>query len=239
VSPSVTAAAMTSLLTGVGPNRHGVRSDRFHIPRSAGALSPLPRVLSAAHYPTSAHMAAVPLLFRGIAARIAAQLGVADAKLCGVDAPTILQAARHTLTAQRRGLIVMHWPDADRAGHAHGWMSDAYGDAAQRIDSTLGLLMALTEIPRDRGTLLITVSDHGGGGMDPRNHDSDHPLDRQILLMLNGGSVQPAILPDGASILDVPATVLWALGIAAPADYAGRPLVGGFRRDDTPAPVAA
>jgi predicted AlkP superfamily pyrophosphatase or phosphodiesterase len=31
VLPSVTAAAMTSLLTGVGPARHGMDSDRFRL----------------------------------------------------------------------------------------------------------------------------------------------------------------------------------------------------------------
>lgn len=234
VAPSVTAAAMTSLLTGVPPERHGVRSDRFHVPRSAGALSPLPRVLAASNYPTSAHMASVPTLFRGIAARIAAQLGIADVRLSGNDAPAILQSARHALTAQRRGLIVLHWPDADRAGHAHGWMSEEYGDAARRLDSTLSLLTALTEIPRDSGTLLIVLSDHGGGGADPRNHDSDHPLDRQILLMMNGGGVRAETLPDGASILDIPATILWALGVEAPPEYAGSPLSAAFRREDEP-----
>ena len=239
VAPSVTAAAMTSLLTGVAPVRHGVRSDRFHVPRSSAALSPLPRVLAAANYPTSAHLAAVPALFRGIASRIAAQLGVADTRMSGDDAPGILQSARHALTSQRRGLIVLHWPDADRAGHAHGWMSPEYGEAARRMDTTLCLLMALTEIPRDSGTLLIALSDHGGGGVDPRNHDSDHALDRQILMMMTGGGVRPSALPDNSTILDIPATVLWALGVPAPADYAGTPLSAAFRREDEPEPVAA
>lgn len=239
VTPSVTAAAMTSLLTGVAPNHHGVRSDRFHVPRGAAALSPLPRVLRAANYPTAAHMAAVPSLFRGIASRIATQLGIADPRFTGDDAPSILQSARHTLSAQRRGLILLHWPDADRAGHAHGWMSEEYGDAARRLDTTMCLLTALTEVPRDSGTLLITLSDHGGGGADRKNHDSDHPLDRRILIMMSGGGVRPGTLHEGASILDVPATVLWALGVPAPAEYAGSALVAPFRTEDSPEPVAA
>ena len=36
VAPSVTAAAMASLLTGAPPAVHGLRSDRFHLPRSQG-----------------------------------------------------------------------------------------------------------------------------------------------------------------------------------------------------------
>jgi arylsulfatase A-like enzyme len=228
VSPSVTAAAMTSLLTGVAPVRHGVRSDRFHVPRTAGKLSPLPRVLADAAYPTSGFIASIPMLFRGVATRIAGQLGISDAKFAGEDAPGILQSARHALASQRRGLILLHWPDADRAGHEHGWMSEEYGEAAVKMDTTLSLLMALTEIPRDRGTLLVVLSDHGGGGVDARNHDSDHLLDRQILISMIGGGVQPGILPEGASILDVPSTILWSLGVRIPADYAGSPLRSAF-----------
>lgn len=236
VTPSVTAAAMTSLLTGVEPGQHGVRTDRFHVPRSAATLAPLPRVLAAANYPTSAHMAAVPRIFRGITSRIATQLGISDLRQSGDDAPGILKAARHSIAAQRRGLIVMHWPDADRAGHEHGWMSEEYGEAARRLDATMSLLTALAEVPRDSGTLLIALSDHGGGGTDLRNHDSSHPLDQRILIMMSGRSVRLGTLPDGASILDVPATILWALGVESPSSYGGRPLVAAFRREDEPEP---
>ena len=239
VSPSVTAAAMTSLLTGVPPTRHGVRSDRFHVPRTAGKLSPLPRVLADAAYPSSGFMASVPPIFRGVAARIATQLGISDTRFTGDDAPGILQSARHALSAQRRGLILLHWPDADRAGHAHGWMSEAYGEAAIKMDTTLCLLMALAEIPRDRGTLLVVLSDHGGGGASTRDHDSDHPLDRQILISLIGGGVRPGLLQEGASILDVPSTVLWALGVKCPAEYAGTPMRSAFLPQDEPEGVAA
>ena len=36
VEPSVTAAALTSLFTGVGPEVHGIRSERRLIPRPGG-----------------------------------------------------------------------------------------------------------------------------------------------------------------------------------------------------------
>ena len=57
VTPSVTAAAMASLFTGLAPARHGVVSDRFHVPRRRGPADPLPRVLSAAGLPSSAFIA--------------------------------------------------------------------------------------------------------------------------------------------------------------------------------------
>ena len=53
VLPSVTAVAMTSLLSGVGPAEHGVDSDRFRVPDPSRALQTVPHVVSAAGLPSS------------------------------------------------------------------------------------------------------------------------------------------------------------------------------------------
>lgn len=229
VAPSVTAAAMASLLTGATPARHGLRSDRFHLPTPSGPVHPLPRVLAEQSIPSRAFMARVPLLFQGIANRLAGHLGVAEARFHGEGAADILGAARRTIETRQRGLVVLHWPDADRAGHAHGWMSPEYGMAAGALDDALGALLRLVDLD-DPSTLLVALADHGGGGVNPRGHDSDSPLDRTIPMVLAGGAIEPGPLPDGVSLLDVPATVAWALGAPLPASYAGRPLVQAFVR---------
>lgn len=224
VAPSVTAAAMTSLLTGVPPTVHGLTSDRFHIPRTRARLQPLPRVLEHAGYPTTAFVREIPRLYRGVATRIVRQLGAGDARFVGHNAPEILLAARNTLATQRRGLVLIHWPDADMAGHEHGWMSGPYAEAARRLDATLGVLAGLIEIERDPYTLLIALADHGGGGVDPRDHDSDHPIDRTVPIVAVGGGVAAGASLGAAHLLDVPATVLAVLGVPQPEEYTGRPL---------------
>jgi predicted AlkP superfamily pyrophosphatase or phosphodiesterase len=239
VDPSITTAALTSLFTGVTPDVHRVRTDRISIPRGVDGLDLMPKRISEASYPVSAFRTELPLLMRGIASRIVRQLGVDDAKFVGTDAPGVLMTARRTLSAQRRGLIILHWPDADRAGHDQGWMSEEYGSAAYRMDATLGLLMVLTEVPRDPGTLLIVCSDHGGGGVDARNHDSAHPDDRTILIGFFGQRVQPQRLPDGVSLLDIPPTILWSLGIPVPQSYSGSVLRDLSLRSREPEPAAA
>jgi arylsulfatase A-like enzyme len=231
VEPSITAAAMGSLFTGVRPQQHGLISDRFHIPRTAGTLNPLPRTLLEANYPTSAFVTEIPVLFRGIGARIARHLGVSNARFAGKDAAGILAVAEHTIATQRRGLIIMHWPDADEAGHAHGWMSPEYGVAAQRMDAALERLTKAADVPYDAGTLLVLLSDHGGGGVVANDHGTDHPFDSTIFVTLAGRQIVPGSLGDDVSLLDVPATVLWALGVKAPTEYVGTPLRAAFRAD--------
>jgi len=224
---------MASLLTGAPPAVHGLRCESFHLPRSQGPLDPLPRVLAKAGLPTSGFIRRLPWMFRGLGKRLGSHLGVGTACFAGRSSREILFAAWEQLAAQDRGLIFLHWPDADLAGHEHGWMSDAYARAAHGLDQALGLLAALAGVEHEEGTLLIALADHGGGGLNPRHHDSDHPLDCTIPLLLAGMGVVGEELYE-PSLLDVPATILWALGIPLPDSYAGRPLHEAF----TPAALA-
>jgi predicted AlkP superfamily pyrophosphatase or phosphodiesterase len=223
VRPSVTACAMTSLLTGASPELHGMQSDQFRVPRPRGMLHPMPRVLASHSLPTSAFMAQVGPLMRPFAHQAAAILGIGEARFSGDDAHAIVEAAKRQLQAQRRGLLVMHWPDADRAGHEHGWMSQPYGRAARSMDRALGTVTELIDL-RDPGELLVVVADHGGGGGRTHEHDSDHPLDHLIPVVFAGGGVAAAPLAGPVTLLDVPATILWSLGVPRPASYAGRAL---------------
>ncbi len=228
VSPSVTAAAMGSLLTGVRPLDHGLASDRFRVPRPRLGLQPLPRVLADAGIATHAFLATLPLGYASLAGRLARRVGMAHASFRGAGAVEILAAARPVLARTRTGFFLLHWPDGDRAGHAHGWTSRPYVAAARRMDEALGMLDLMTGASTDPDTLLVVLADHGGGGTDFRDHDSAHPHDRTIPLVLAGGAVAGGDLAPLSSLLDVPATVAWAMTGAIPSSYAGRPLVEAF-----------
>ena len=225
VRPSVTAAAMTSLLTGVAPDVHGMTTDQFRIPRPRGPIEPLPMVLRRAGLRSTAWMARVPWTYRRLAAAIVRRVGFNAASFDGDDAYGVLAAARKELEQDREGLMVLHWPDADRAGHESGWPSPPYVRAVRRLDRCLGELDAISGASTDPETLLIVLADHGGGGRRRKYHDSEHQLDCTIPIILASGRVVRQELPVGASLLDVPATVLDALGVPIPSSYPGVPLV--------------
>ena len=231
VRPSVTAAAMGSLLTGVAPAVHGLTNSRFRVPRPTGPVDPLPRVLAAAGVRSTAWMARLPWASRGLGASIGRRLGFGSVSFDGETADQILDAARGEIAARREGLLVMHWPDADRAGHESGWPSPAYLRAARWIDRCLDELEGLSGAAQDPDTLLIVLADHGGGGLVRRDHDGAHPLNETIPIVLSGGRVRRTALRSGSSLLDVPATVLYALGVEQPVSYSGRALVEAFVTD--------
>ena len=227
IEPSITWAAMTSLMTGVPPQLHGVVCDSVHLPRPKTELRPLPSILAEAGLPTTAVLSSIPKLFKGVAAAIGRRLGIGHLRFVGAGADDILESARDRLSIQRRGLIFLHWPDADRAGHDHGWMSPEYRQAALTLD---GALERLIEIADDSDTLIIALADHGGGGGDPKDHMSDHPHDWTIPIFFTGGGTVPGELGSGLTLVDIPATILWALGIGRPSSYTGTPVTQIFDR---------
>jgi arylsulfatase A-like enzyme len=223
VTPSCTWPVMTSLLCGVSPEMHGILTDSAHMPKPKVRLRPLPALLRRAGYPTAAFMRGVPALYRATARLIAKGLGFAEARFVGTTAQEVLMSASTALRDQRRGLIVMHWADADEAGESDGWMSKPYADACRHLDSGMGLLDKLTSFTTDPSTLVIALADHGGGGVTLTDHSEEHPLNWTIPLILAGGAVRRATL-GAANLLDVPATAAWALGINVPSTYSGRVL---------------
>lgn len=228
VRPSVTAAAMGSLLTGVDPRVHGLTSDRFRIPRPAGPVDPLPLLLRDAGIPTAAWMARLPWMYRRLGRTIARRLGFDSVTFQGENAREILEAARRDLASRGEGLLVMHWPDGDRAGHENGWPSPAYLRSVCAMDRTLGELLECTNAADDSDTLLVVLADHGGGGTTRREHDADHALNRTIPIVLAGGRVVHATLLPDCSVLDIAPTVLSQFGRPIPGSYSGRALSEAF-----------
>lgn len=227
VSPSLTWPALTSILTGVSPEVHGVLEERVHVPRPRTKLHPVAALLARGGYPSTAFMSEIPPLYRGIAGRIAKGLGFSEARFVGANATDVVRSAQSTLRTQRRGLIFFHWADADRVGHEHGWMSPEYGAAARQLDSALDVLLDSTDALHDRHTLVVLLADHGGGGVVDNHHEGAHPLNTTIPLILCGGAVARVPL-ESATLLDVPTTICWALDVKPHESYAGRALIEAF-----------
>lgn len=231
ISPSITWSALTSLLTGVEPAVHGVLADSMHLPRPKTEIIPLPELLLRGGLPSSAFLGELPVFYRVFASRIAERLGFTHTRFSGATAHDVLMAARSKLRTQREGLIFLHLTDADRAGHQHGWMSPQYGEAARRLDAALGQIASDIDIEYDPETLLIALADHGGGGVVPDHHEGEHPLNATVPLVLAGASVVSCSLGE-ASLLDVPATIAWTLGIQHPDSYSGRVLLEAFDAEE-------
>ncbi|HUL04262.1 MAG TPA: alkaline phosphatase [Gemmatimonadales bacterium] len=234
VRPSATVAALASLATGVGPETHRLVEPGLGFLPGLGALRPVARELAKFGLPTDIVAASLGAGAFPVAWALAMAAGARDLVTAGRRARDVAAAALERLRRVRDGLLFVYLPDCDQAGHAHGWMSDAYLAAAAEIDVAVGMLSPVT----DDSTLIVTA-DHGGGGVVPTEHDEPHPVNDHIPLVVAGPRVArnyPINRP--VSLLDVPATILWWFGLEVPACFEGQPLADAFERAQRPAPLA-
>ena len=127
------------------------------------------------------------------------------------------------------GLMMVHFPDGDIAGHEYDWMSKQQLNALHKKDQSLGLfLKAMKDSGFYDGTLIIVTSDHGG-------HNSDHglniPEDMTIPWIINGPQVVPGELQTPVYIYDTAPTIAFALGLPIQPDWDGIPVYKIFGED--------
>ncbi|HVH68663.1 MAG TPA: alkaline phosphatase family protein [Gemmatimonadales bacterium] len=235
VRPSATVAALASLATGVGPATHRLIEPELNFLPRLGAIRPVSQVLGRAGIPTDIVTADLGPAALPVAWALASTAGVRRLVAKGSRARETAAAAHRMLSQPERGLLFLYLPDCDRAGHAHGWMSDPYLEAAAEVDAALGLLSTWTE-----EAVVIVTADHGGGGVIANEHDEPHEINDHIPLIVAGpGVARRHQLTRTISLLDIPATVLWWFGVPVPDCYEGCPLVEAFARRHGPAPVPA
>lgn len=123
-------------------------------------------------------------------------------------------------------VMFVHLADADFAGHNFGWMEHMYGMAVRETDKAVASILHAADQRFGRGgyTVIVT-SDHGGHG---KRHGTSDPLDTTIPWIVWGAGVQRGEVLAGIRTMDTAATVLWMLGITAPATLVGKPVSAAF-----------
>ncbi len=220
VRPSVTVAALASLATGVSPATHGLVEPGLGFLRRMGRIRPLARELAASGHATLVVASPLAVRTRPAAQALAAFAGVTRLVATPADPRRIAAAALAELARFAHGLAFVYLPDCDRAGHEHGWLAPPYLAAVRNVDAAVGMVAPLAA-----ESLLVVTSDHGGGGVQPRDHDLPHPVNDQIPLVLAGPRVRRGLaLPGPISLLDIPPSLLAWLGVPVPDGYEGRVL---------------
>jgi predicted AlkP superfamily pyrophosphatase or phosphodiesterase len=225
VSPSKTLPSHTSMLSGVEPEVHGItwNTDRTAERGTVGVptvfeLAKRQGLSTAAFFSKSKlkHLAKPGTLDhvespRHVDTRMATE--------------TVEAATRH-MRRSRPNLLFVHIGEPDFAGHTVGWMSFAYGWAVRRADAGVARLLAAADATYGAGRYTVIVTaDHGGHG---RDHGTQSDEDTLIPWIAWGEGVEAGPVLRPVKTTDTAATVLWLLGIAAPADWTGRVVSSAF-----------
>jgi len=209
IRPSITIAALASLATGVLPERHGLVDARLPSLQQLSGLRPLPLVLKRHGHRTRIVAGPLPTPHRVLGRTLLGLAGV-DSLVSAPPRPRELAlAAERERFRREAAFTVVYVNNCDQVGHRQGWMSPAYLDAARAADEA---------------ALFLVTADHGGGGVAPTDHDLPHPANDAIPIVAAGIRVLAGRGHGSASLLDLPPTILRALGVPIPKEYAGRAL---------------
>lgn len=126
------------------------------------------------------------------------------------------------------GLMMVHFPDGDVAGHEYGWLSKQQLSAYKKNDQSFGrFISAMKKNGYYDGTLFIITSDHGGALTDPP-HGTNIPEAMTIPWIISGPQIVPGQLKTPVYIFDTAATVAFALGLPLQAEWDGTPVYEAF-----------
>lgn len=227
ILPSKTLPSHTSMLTGVGPEVHGVtwnsRSSEDH------GVVQVPTVFELAHdagFETEAFFSKAK--FHHMVRPGSLDYWQAPGSNLGhwMATRTIPATVRH-IRHERPNLMFVHIGEPDYAGHGFGWMSFFYGLAVKRANAAVSRIIEEANATYGRGeyTVLLTA-DHGGHG---RDHGSADPRDMTIPWVAWGRGVRAGTkLDPGIQTMDTAATALWLLGVQVPENWAGAPVTAAF-----------
>lgn len=217
VRPSVTVAALTSLATGLSPANHGLTQPKIPPLSILGRLRPLPSELRRHRRRTLVVTGQLPGKSRLLARALLGLAGVERLAAGGAQPVEIAEHAAAALARRAADFCAVYFNHCDVAGHAHGWMSEPYLHAATALDAAVARIVERLD---DGRTLFAFLADHGGGGVVDNDHDAPHPTNDAIPLVFFGAGASGAA--PTASLLDVPPTLLHALGVPIPPSYEGR-----------------
>ncbi|MFQ6015733.1 MAG: alkaline phosphatase family protein [Anaerolineae bacterium] len=215
--PSVTLPSHVSMLSGVGPEKHGVFWNDWRPEAGYVALTTVFEVVRGAGLSTAMFFTKPKLL------HIAKPGTVDRVDFTAHDAAAVaVKAAKHIL-AHKPNLLFVHFPDPDLTGHVFGWMSEQQLKAVEHCDEAMGILLdALVQADLADSTLIIVTADHGGHG---RSHGSAQPADTTIPWIIYGPGVRKGYEIEREVITyDTAATALYALGLPIPEEWDGIPV---------------
>jgi N-acetylneuraminic acid mutarotase len=215
VYPPVTLPSHASMLSGYGPEAHGLNWNDY-IP-SRGPIA-VPTIFSLAH---DAGLRTVMVVGKEKFAHLNAP-GTVDAYVFATRGDQ--DVADQAIAQAQSGFDLMfaHFPNTDYFGHLAGWMSETQIAQIARTDEAVGRLLAA--LPGH--TTVIVSADHGGHGT---GHGANIPEDMTIPWIIAGPNVLTNHqLATPVKTMGTAATAVYVLGLRLPPEAEGRPIYEAF-----------
>ena len=240
IVPPKTLPSHTSMLTGVGPDKHQVLWNDFSPIKGLVKVPTVFSLLRAKEPQAVTAMFVGKVKFRhlwqkdslevfnyGIAQDPAPVAGTPELEKAKVPSQAVAGQAAMWIKEHNPKLAFIHLTDGDSAGHASGWGSPEQKEAFKVTDQALGqVIKAIKDAGIADSSVVIVSADHGGHG---KTHGEDIPDDMLIPWIAWGKGVKAgSTITAPVKTFDSAATALWLLDVPVPAEFDGKPVTSAF-----------
>ena len=240
IFPSKTLPSHTSMLTGLGPDKHQVLWNDFSPLKGFVKVPTVFSLLKAAEADAVTAMFVGKIKLRhlwldgsldvfdfGGPMTRAPVAGSAEIEKDKKSSQMVAKQAVDWLAGNAPRLAFLHFSDPDSAGHKSGWGSPEQKEAFKVTDQALGQFMrALKGSAMAEDSVVIISADHGG---HDKTHGDNIPDDMLIPWVAWGKGVKAGqVISVPVTTYDTAATALWLLGVPVPEGFDGKPVVSAF-----------
>lgn len=220
VTPALRLPTMASLVTGMPVEKHGITWNFFEFSRGYPRHPSLFDYLDLSGGRDSAIFYMDEALYQ-----LAKPEPYTDYQLCGALRPEcgsqklvayIQQYLQKATSGHGYGhaipslphLLVVHLPEAGRAGVAHGWDSPEYREALRTVDGAMKAVLSLFQEYSLSGRTAVVVTALSGKGSDPGAETPTTESPVVPWLVSGTGIKQGQLIRQPVSIMDTGATVM-------------------------------
>ncbi|NBB64632.1 sulfatase-like hydrolase/transferase [Pseudomonas sp. ODNR1LW] len=227
VLPTTSGANWASIITGAGPEQHGVTSNdwqvgEFNFPTSVtGSGGFFPSIFQVLTDQKPELEIGSIYNWDGFGNLYDHRFVDYDAH--GADEDRTTDLAVDYIKARHPDFLFIHLDHVDHAGHADGHGTPHYYEAVTKADALIGRIrQATVEAGIAEETVILVTSDHGGVG---KGHGGESLAELEIPWIVYGEGVKPGVELDlPINTFDTGATVAWLLGADIPYAWLGRPV---------------
>ena len=235
VLPTSSSPNWASMISGAGPDRHGVTSNSWErnddgiAPVAIGDEGIFPTIFSVVRHGKPDADIAVIHDWDGFA-RLVETTKVNYIKHEEGPYNTVTEAARY-IESKKPDLLFLHLDNVDDAGHGSGHGSAKYYAAVGLADSLLGVVIeAYKKAGIYDNTIFMVSSDHGGIGF---GHGGETMAEMEIPFLISGPGIKKGYEIKGPVYqYDNAATIAYIWKLPVPSAWIGRPVKSAFFGND-------
>lgn len=240
IDPSITLPSHTSMLTGVGPDKHQVLWNGYTPIKGFVRVPTVFSLLKAADPQAVDGMFVGKVKFRHLWLKDSLDVfdfggpqtrdpvaGTPEIEKDKKPSQLVAKQAAAWIKEKKPRLTFIHFADVDTAGHKSGWGSPEQKEALKVTDQALlQVWKAIKEAGIADTSVMLISADHGG---HDKTHGLNIPDDMLIPWVAWGKGVRKNFtITAPVTTYDTAATALWLLDVPLPAEFDGKPVTSAF-----------